>query len=197
MLSLILLFVLRSKNKKIKALLNNKGGEEGSDSGSIELYLTAESKLTKGRFDLFYQNDDLISEVFTEPDWLILRKNYLEMEKELLASTEREDGFWLELGHKFKKIMSDSLLVKRLKVKNLEDGDEDEIKELKTLLKSQHDEFDELALELEGDKSAAEVAALKEKLTSIVRSHTELSHCLYMLEDENMFLRDQIKSLLD
>ena len=119
------------------------------------------------------------------------------MEKELLASKEREDPFWVGLGEKLKGILNQRHLVKRLKLKKIEDDDEEEVKEMKALLKSQYDTFDELYLELEGAKSAAEITELKEKLNTIIRSHTELSHCIYILEDENLFLRNQIKGLVD
>lgn len=67
---------------------------------------------------------------------------------------------------------------------------------MKSLLKSQYDDFDDLYLKLEDEKSETEVAELKKKLNSIIRSHTELSQCVFVLEDENKFLREQISSLL-
>ena len=194
MLSGILVFLLRSKNKKIKKSL--KGEENHSSISSVEHYFTTEIKLTQNRFDLFYKDEDFQEGVLAEPDWLRLRKNFLDMEKEILSSTDREDAFWVELGKKLKKLLSISLLVKRIKVKDIDEDDEDEIKEMKGLLKSQHDDFDDLILKFEGEKSAEEIAKLKEKLNSIVRSHTELSQCIFILEDENKFLRDQISSLL-
>lgn len=194
MLSGFLLFLLRSKNKQIKK--SSKGEEDHSSTSSTEHYFTTEIKLIQNRFDLFYKDEDFQEGVLAEPDWLRLRKNFLDMEKEILSSTDREDVFWLELGNKLKKLLSTSHLVKRIKVKDIDEDDEDEIKEMKALLKSQHDDFDDLLLKFEGEKSAEEIATLKEKLNSIVRSHTELSQCIFILEDENKFLRDQIGSLL-
>lgn len=194
MLSGFLLFLLRSKNKQIKK--SSKGEENHSPKSSMEHYFTTEIKLIQNRIDLLYKDEDFQEGVLAEPDWLRLRKNFLDMEKEILSSTDREDAFWVELGKKLKKLLSISLLVKRIKVKDIDEDDEDEIKEMKALLKSQHDDFDDLLLTFEGEKSAAEIAKLKEKLNSIVRSHTELSQCIYILEDENKFLRDQISSLL-
>ena len=194
MLSGILVFLLRSKNKQIKK--SSKGEGNHSSISSVEHYFTTEIKLTQNRFDLFYKDEDFQEGVLAEPDWLRLRKNFLEMEKEILSSTDREDAFWVELGKKLKKLLSISLLVKRIKVKDIDEDDEDEIKEMKALLKSQHDDFDDILLALEGEKGAEEIAKLKEKLNSIVRSHTELSQCIFILEDENKFLRDQISSLL-
>lgn len=197
MLSVFLLFLLRSKNKQLKKLkhIANDDKDESSTS-SVEHYLTAEIKLTQSRFDLLYKDENFQGGVLSEPDWLRLRKNFLDMEKEILSSTDREDAFWVDLGKKLKKLLSISLLVKRIKVKDIDEDDEDEVKEMKALLKSQHEDFDDLLLKLEGEKNAAEIAELNEKLSVIMRSHTELSQCLYMLEDENKFLRDQINSLL-
>lgn len=196
-LAVFLFYLLRSKNKKLnKLMLDSKNHGEVSSSSSVEHYLTAEIKLTSNRFDLFYQNEDRQHADFSEPDWLQLRRSFLETEKELLLHEERDDAFWVELGSKLKTILNDHHLVKRIKIKEINDDEEDEIKEMKSLLKSQYDDFDNLYAELEGDKSEAEIKELKEKLTAIIRSHTELSHCIHMLEDENVFLRDQIKELL-
>lgn len=191
-LSAFLLFLLRIKNKQLKKLMPvAKDHVDASSDASTEHYLTAES-----RFDMFYKEDDLQESEFAEPDWLLLRKNYLDLEKTLLSSAEREDDFWVNIGDKLKSLLSSSHLVKRIKLKEVQEDEEDEIKELKSLLKSQYDDFDDLYLKLEGEKSETEVAELKQKMKDIIRSHTELSHCLYILEDENMFLRDQIQGLL-
>lgn len=192
-----LIFLLRLKTKKLNALIaNSKSHENVPPVASIEHYFTAEVKLTRARFDSFYQEKDIESEVLAEPDWLMLRINFLDLEKEILESDDREDVFWIDASKKFKKLLSQSHLVKRIKTKDINEDEEDEIKEMKTLLKSQHDDFDDLILKLDGDKSAAEIAELKDKLAIIVRSHTELSSCIFILEDENTFLRDQISSLL-
>lgn len=196
-LSVFLLFLLRIKNKQLKKLMPvAKDHVDASSDASTEHYLTAEIKLTQSRFDMFYKEDDLQESEFAEPDWLLLRKNYLDLEKTLLSSAEREDDFWVSIGDKLKSILSSCHLVKRIKLKEVQEDEEDEVKELKSLLKSQYDDFDDLYLKLEGEKSEAEVAELKQKMKDIIRSHTELSHCLYILEDENMFLRDQIQGLL-
>lgn len=196
-LSAFLLFLLRAKNKELRKLKHSSTEHDDvSPSSSIEHYLATEIKLTQSRFDLFYKEEDIHEGILSEADWLLLRKSFLDLEKEALSSTEREDPFWVELGEKLKKILSQCHLVKRLKLKEVNEDDEDEIKEMKTLLKSQYDDFDDLYLKLEGAKNEAEIAELKEKLNSIIRSHTELSQCIYVLEDENMFLRDQIKGLL-
>ena len=131
MLSVFLFFLLRSKNKKIMALLLAANSHnEVSPSVSLEHYLTTEIKLTSGRFDLLYKDEDLQSEVFAEPDWLILRKNFLELEKELLVSDEREDAFWLDTGKKLKNLLRNTNIVKRTKIKDVQDDDEDEIKDM-------------------------------------------------------------------
>lgn len=197
LLTATLFYLLKIKNRKLNTLLlESQHKEEVSPTASIKHYFTAEIKLTESRFNALYKDQDLQNITFLEPDWLKLRKDYLEVEIELLASDEREDAFWLVLGKKIKSLLNGNQLVKRLKTKDVEDEDEEEIKEMKQLLKSQHDDFDDLILKLDGDKSAAEIAELNDKLTRIVRSHTELSSCVFVLEDENMFLRDQISSLL-
>jgi len=67
---------------------------------------------------------------------------------------------------------------------------------MKVLLKSQYDDFDSIFAGLEGAKNEAEISELKDKLQGVIRSHTELAHCIYILEDENIFLRKQVNELL-
>jgi hypothetical protein len=196
-LSAYLYFLLRLKNKKIKALSNTVSeSDEVSPLASVEYYLTAEIKLIEGRFGLLFSDEDLLNEEFGEADWLTLRKGFLEIEKELLTEQNRLDALWEDTGDKVKSILKNNHLVKRMKVLEVNDDDVEVEKEMKTLLKSQYDDFDNLYAEMEGAKSEAEVSQLKEKLSSIIRSHTELTHCMYILEDENLFLRNQVKGLL-
>ena len=191
-----LFFLLREKNKKINALFNAaKEHKEKSPLASVEYYLKAEIKLLQGRFDLLFEDDDLLKPTFGEADWLLLRKNFLEIEKELLTEENRLEVLWDDIGDKFKSTLKDHNLVKWHNVKEIQEGDEDDVKEMKTLLKSQYDEFDSLYLDLDGAKTESEVSELKEKLSNIMRSHTELTHCIYILEDETLFLHNQIKEL--
>lgn len=196
LLSAFLFFLLRLKNKKINALSSSVTEySEASPLASVEYYLTAELKLIEGRFALLYSEEDLLKEELGEADWLALRKGFLEIEKELLKNNNLAH-FWTEIGDNFKDILKVNHLVKRIKVKEVTENDEDEVKEMKTLLKSQYDDFDNLYAEMEGAKSEEEVSQLREKLSGIIRNHTELTHCIYILEDENVFLRDHIKELL-
>lgn len=196
-LSVFLFFLLRLKNKKIKTLMSGVNEHKNiSPTASVEHYLTTEIKLTQGRFDLLYPDDDLQGEFFSEPDRLILRRNFLEMEKELLNHNERADVFWFDLNKNIKKILGEHNLVKRLKIKEIKEDDDDEQKEMKILLKSQYDDFDNIFAGLEGAKNEAEISELKDKLQVVIRSHTELAHCIFILEDENSFLRKQVNELL-
>ena len=194
----VLLYTARLKNKKLVTLKNEVHTRpDVSPTASAEYYLTAEIKLTLNRFDLLYTEKDLADLLLAEPDWLFLRKNLLEIEKDFLSTTNREEDFWLEVGRKYKAILKSANFVKRIKVKEVtpdEEGDERE--DMNILLKSQHSVFEELQSDLMGEKSEEEINQLSEKLTAVARSHTELSHCIYVLEDENTFLRNQIQSLL-
>ena len=64
-------------------------------------------------------------------------------------------------------------------------------------MEAQQGELENLLSGLDSDDSELEQDILKEKLTTLSNSHKELSHCIAILEDENKFLRDQIKGLLD
>lgn len=199
-LSGILFFLLRAKNKKLSTLQAAASieSEEKVESplASVEYYITAELKLSQSRFDMLFKEEDLLESEFGEPDWITLRTGYLEIERTLLTSSNRMDDFWLYLGDKLRKLLSKNNLVKRLKIKDIDSDDEEEVREMKSLLKAQYDDFDSLSLELAGQKSEEEVKKIKEKLMNIIRSHTELSHCVHVLESENSFLRDQIHGLV-
>lgn len=200
MLAVFLWFLLRSKNKKIKALQlagrEVKKEEGASPLASVEYYITAELKLAETRFDMLFKEEELLEPEFSEADWITLRKKFLEIEKSLLMSENRLDNFWLFLGDKLRKLLKETHLVKRINTKESREGDDDDVKEMKSLLKSQYDDFDSMYLELEGEKTDEEIKELKARLTKIIRNHTELSHCIHMLESENSFLRDQIQGLV-
>lgn len=197
-LVVFLFYLIHVKNKQFKQLKNElQTRTEVSPTASTEHYLTAEIKLTLGRFDSLYSEKDLSSLSLAEPDWLFLRQNILEIEKDLLSATEREEDFWLGMGKKYTGILKKANLVKRIKVKEVapdEAGDERE--DMTLLLQSQHSVFEELQNDLVGEKNEAEIIKLSDKLKAVARSHTELSHCIYVLEDENTFLRNQIQGLL-
>ncbi|MDH5394804.1 MAG: hypothetical protein OEW97_00875, partial [Gammaproteobacteria bacterium] len=181
MLSAVLLFLLHRNNKKIKSLSHVLSeAKETSPLASVEFYLTAEIKLIESRFALLYSEQDLCTENFSEPDWLHLRKGFLEIEKKLLKH-ERLETLWADVGDNVRNILNENYLVKRIKTKDVKEDDEEETREMKELLKAQYDDFDSMFLALEGEKNAEEVAGLKEKLTNIIRNHTELTHCIYTL----------------
>jgi len=196
--SIILYFLWRNSQKKLKTCLATTNNEnEQSPSASVEHYLAAEIKLNDGRFELLYEDKDHDDIEIVEPDWLSLRSRYLELEKEFLDSIEREDEFWANLGKKLRRILQDCHLVKRLKLKAANEDAEEEIKELREVMEAQQSELDDLLSGLGSDDTELEQEALKEKLTTLSNSHKELSHCIAILEDENKFLRDQIKGLLE
>ncbi len=196
--SLILYFLWRNSQNKLKTCLaTTDNNNEQSASASVEHYLATEIKLTDGRFDLLYQDKDHEDLEIVEPDWLSLRSRYLELEKEFLDSAEREDAFWANLGKKLRRILQDCHLVKRLKLKAANEDAEEEIKELRAVMEAQQGELDHLLSGFESDDTELEQDVLKEKITTLSNSHKELSHCIAILEDENQFLRKQIKGLLE
>ena len=107
------------------------------------------------------------------------------LEKDLVNTTEREDPFWSNLGNKMRSLLNDCCLVKRIKLKESQDEDEDEIKELKTLMEAQNEELELLLTGLDSDDTEVEPEKLKEKLTKLSRSHKELSHCIFIFKNKN------------
>lgn len=194
--SSILLYLLLATKKKLRAQTGSTNVD--ASMASIEHYLKTEIKLIEGRYNLLYENGVDLTAEFGEADWLVLRQKYLELEKELLGSTERDDHFWLELGKKLNNLVNASYLVKRVTVKGVDEDaeEEDEVKELKNIMATQNEEITNLLSELDSEDSKLEINTLKDKLTKLGRSHKELSHCIFVLEDENHFLRDQIRGLL-
>lgn len=196
--SLIFFFLWWNSRKKLSQhMAAFQDHQEPTPSATIEHYLTTEIKLIEGRFDLLFQDADRQSLNIVEPDWLVLRKKYLELEKELLENTEREDLFWDRLGENLRQILNDCYLVKRLDLKQAMEDAEEEINELKSIMETQNQELENLLTGLDGNNVELEVNSLKDKLTTLSNSHRELSHCIAVLEDENRFLRNQIKGLLE
>lgn len=186
--TVIFLFLWRNSRKKLSQYkISVEDQEEVPPTVSIEHYLTTEIKLTEGRFDLLFKDEDREHTDIVEPDCLVLRKKYLELEKEILETTDREDPFWASLGKNLRRMLEDCHLVKRLKLKATKEGAEEEIQQLQSIMEAQNEELDSLLAGLNSEDDELELEALKEKL----------SHCISVLEDENGFLRKQIKGLLE
>ncbi len=195
--SLGLLVALIKKHDKLKAYVRSQEAEQhSSNSVSVEHYLATEVKLTEGRSELLYKDTDLLSTEFGEADWLVLRVKFLEIEKGFSSTTDREDNFWKLLGVSLKNMLSEMKLVKRVQANDAKEEDDDEVKELKNMLKEQAADIEKLNDELSGADTEEKVEIMKDKLLKLSNSHRELSHCVMVLEDENLFLREQIRSLL-
>ena len=193
-----LYFSSRHLKTRLKMIEDENSTSSTKDGLSdTEHYLTTEIKLTDGRYDVLFSEEQVSLPTLSEPDWLKLRVSYLTLEKELLSDKEREDAFWLRLGEGIKSILAECHLVKRLPVPEESAEDEDDAKELKKMMKFQSEELESIINYLDVDKQDALSNELKEKLHKIADSHRELSHCIFVLEDENLFLRDQIHALLD
>jgi len=194
---IFLVFLLRSKNTNIEKLIIKAGKhEEESPIASVKFYLTAEAKITELRFNQLYSKEDLEEQDFTEPDWLILRKHFLEIEKEFLLNEERVDSFWVDVGDRFKALLKRHHLVKRIKSVNINPNDSEDQVSLKNLLNLQFDALENISTDLANAKTEEEIDELKNKLSTAIRTHTELSHCVNMIGDENEFLRRQINELV-
>ena len=191
-----LFFYIRKLSARLKSAVEKKPAEESDNTSTVEHYLATEIKLTKGRKDALYSEDQEPVPQLTEPDWLALRECYLEFEKELFFDKEREDAFWVRLGDGLKKLLVDSSLVKRSSISEAKDEDDEDTHEMKKLMRSQTDELESFLRVIEDDDSAISSEELVEKLRHVANSHRELSHCMFVLEDENNFLREQITALL-
>lgn len=192
-----LIFLLRSKDTNIKKLTIQTGKhEQDSPISSVKFYLTAEAKLTELRFNQLYKEEDLNAQEFIEPDWLALRQGFLEIEKEFLLNEDRLDHFWTDVGDKFKALLKERHLVKRIKSLEIKETDSEEQVDMKELLKMQFDALEELAVAMDTEKTAEEIEVLNTKMLVAIRTHTELSHCVNMIGDENEFLGNQINELL-
>ena len=64
-------------------------------------------------------------------------------------------------------------------------------------MEAQRGKLDHLLSGFDSEDTELGQEALKDKLSTLSNSHRELSHCIAVLEDENKFLRDQIKGLLE
>lgn len=194
---IFLIFLLRKKNTNIKKLIVQAGQhEEESPLASVKFYLTAEAKLTQLRFNQLYKEDDVNGMELTEPDWLALRKGYLEIEKEFLLTEDRVDAFWLNAGKQLKSLLKSLHLVRRIKSVDVKPTDSEDQIDMKKLLKTQLNMLEELTTELTVVKTEDEMKELNTKMSVALRTHTELSHCVNMIGEENEFLSKQINELL-
>jgi len=187
----------RLKRRRQSDEMENATGGERADTSTAH-YLATEIKLTRGRLESLYPEGVPPEPELTEADLLSLRDRYLGLEAELLQDTAREDVFWKRLAEGIRRLLTDCHLVKRMPVTETGDGDEaeDETAELRALVKQQQEELERFLSTLDEDDGELGPEELKKRLTTLASSHRELSHCIFSLEDENHFLREQVASLL-
>lgn len=176
---------------------SSSSGEETTHT-SVAHYLATEIKLTQGRREtLYHDTDGPPDPELTEEDILTLRERYLDFEATLLEDTARENAFWIRLAQGIKRLLNEAHLVKRIPATEAQAGEsDDEAAEINNLMKQQQDELDRFLSSFDEEEEGISAEELKGRLKTIANSHRELSHCIFSLEDENRFLREQIASLL-
>lgn len=174
---------------------------EDNTQADLQHYINTEIKLTQGRLETLFSSRDQMEVELTEPDWLELRTQYLELEKELSTDKTREDVFWKNYGDEIRRVLTACRLVKRLRLKEIsgKTGAAEELEEeveFNNILRQQADEMGKLVGKLGNTEEPPDFSQLKSELESVARRFREIYHCAFTMEDDNKFLRDQIQALL-
>ncbi len=196
---------IRHQRRRLRAAAQAPAARPADEAANVDVrhYLQAEIKLTEERFNTLFGEAPREQVELTERDWLRLRQGYLALELELAADKTRDDDFWTRFGQAMRRLLLERKLVKRLDLGDIKDMAEKEKEEkaehedlatMMELMQEEARELEEALAEMGEDESGGSLA---EKLQRVARSHREMSHCVFVLEDENKLLREQIRALLE
>ncbi len=159
------------------------------------LYFKSESRMTTDRHSALGLNQekrkswcDLEHEAV-----LLVRADLLNLEKEYAKiPEERDDSFWAHYHKSFEELLKKHELYNCLHARFMED--ETGIRELFSTTKDEIEQLRQYVDTNIADKSVkAELSGL---LDSLVNRQREMGDCIFVLEDESAFLRDQVATLL-
>ena len=188
----VIFFVLFRKQKKLLKLANTNLKEEVS-TNKIKLYFDMEVKITRGQHDKIQQKTKLTTDEKISASLLLFRADLLEFESVYTDKDVSATEYWKVLLDHYKSILKSHDLMGSFESKFSEEHEdvhalfENQEKEMNDLL----EEADQLA------KDDEQVLNISAKLHKLANSHRELSGCVFVLEDENRFLREQIATLLN
>jgi len=187
---------LHEKDGKIETSTNTKDKND-IIKPDASTYLFMESKLTGGRCEeLSFQDVEQLSESdHLEQIILKLRTDLLTIENELAKDLDnRDEEFWLKVVAQFKQLLRDNNLFGAIKSQLNKDEDDDI--GLGEMMKNQAANITQLREYITGVVKNEKVATHIGLVLDIIEGQQhELTDCIFILEDQNTFLRDQIQQL--
>lgn len=194
MLCIVLIFMLLKMRKKIRAQ-QNVADELKNKLPDASMYFNTESRLTKDHYNALNLQEaahknwrDLEHEAM-----LLLRSDLLDLELTYAKIPEqRENDFWIGYHKSIEAILKKHELYSCLHTRFVED--EIGIHELFSTAK---DEIEQLKHYVTNNvKNESTKTELNDLLDRLASRQRELGDCIYVLEDESAFLREQIAALL-
>lgn len=191
-LSVVLFALWRRTRRSLHSHDRTTDTSAATQRPDIHQYLRQEEKLTRGRNEALGYGEQKEQNALDEEERLLLlfRSDMLNLEQTWADNEIRDDTYWHQVIQDLRKLMKRHDLHARFAM-----AKDDEIKELRGVLDEQAKSFEELSGNLQ-NANENDMEELKQKLHKLAQSHKELAGCVYILEDENHFLREQVAVLL-
>ncbi len=197
LLSLFLYFRIRQlKHRLGQKQVRVRELEQKPDAGQ---YLATETKLTRGRYEATTAFQEGEPNPGDKSFLCALRADFLELEHELAGKVERDESFWKQVEEKLGAILkAHKLSAPRAPQPLSATSSLEDSPATQTIIDSQGVLIDSIkerigrAVPDEGVREALEI-----QVDILAQNNRELSDCVAMLEDENGFLRTQVRALVD
>lgn len=151
----------------------------------LSAYLTAELKVCETQRAATKQEADAL-------DWLGLRIAWLRLEQTWISKKDRDAAFWQEVEQQVR-----ALVPPAAPVVAVNSADRAEPVDVTRLIKEQDQTIGVLLEQIIHDVTDVEKQKqLVTRIEQLARTNRELSFCVAILDDENKFLRDQVKALV-
>lgn len=131
--------------------------------------------------------------------WLSLRIELLRLEQDLAARKEHDDAYWLQVRERLQTMLAAHApaLAASAAVAQGATAEEDKVN-VEQIIKDQDKTLEILLQRVVQDViDPAKQKELVEHVEKLARANRELSFCVTTLDDENQFLRDQVRALLN
>lgn len=163
----------------------------------IAQYLAVELQRTRGRLDNQGGVTPGAGASASTAGRLALRVELLQIEEEWSSQTEHDDAAWSELDERLRRLLAQDAAAPKSPAPSSATVGGSDVVETKGLFDEQHMTIEQLKADIAAAVSSSDATeSLQAKLDKLGRTARELTFCVSILEDENQFLRDQVRALL-
>lgn len=200
LLAVFALFKIRQLSARLARQRAAPGASSVSIAGEskdIAQYLAVELQRARGRLENQGGATPGAGASASSAGRLALRVELLQIEEEWARHAEHDDAAWSELDERLRRLLAQDAVAPLSPAPSSATAGGSDVIETKVLFDEQHMTIEQLKADIAATGANPEATKLLQaKLDKLGRTARELTFCVSILEDENLFLRDQVQALL-